>query len=235
MSDASASAQMTGGEPTQPFDWVDLIATLVMALAALLTAWSAFQSDQWGDTVSFSLAQSTAARAEATRAYAQAGQLKEIDVSSFFAWTEAVQFDVAQGRLDPVSRFEPDPETLAGFLYLRFRPEFRKAVDAWLESDPLANPAAPATPFELDDYRISKEADGLDLEVEADRLYAEAQAADANDDKYVLTTIAFAAIFLFAGMSTKMRSSLSQHLMLGFGILFLVGATVFLITIPILV
>lgn len=229
------TAPTKGREPAPgSFDWVDLISTLVMAIAALLTAWSAYQSDQWGDTVSFTLAQGTAVRAEATRAYARAGQLTEIDVSSFFAWTEAVQFDVAEGRIDPDSRFEPHPGTLAGFIYQRFRPEFRVAVDAWLETDPVANPAAPSTPFELDEYRISKEADGLRLEEEADRLYAEAQAADANDDKYVLTTIAFAAIFLFAGMSTKMRSRLSQNLMLGFGILFLIGATAFLFTIPIL-
>lgn len=59
----------TAGAPDPGIDWIDIIATLVMAFAALATAWSAFQSDQWGDTMSFSLNEAGAARTESTRSF----------------------------------------------------------------------------------------------------------------------------------------------------------------------
>lgn len=216
-------------------DWVDVLATLVMAIAAVLTAWSAFQSDQWGDQMAFSLAQGSAARTEATREFTRAGQVTEVDLASFFAWLEAAQTDVSEGRIEPDTGYEPDPGTLSGFLYLRFRSEFRTASDAWLETRPFTNPEAPPTPFVMPEYAVAQEAEAGRLHAEADAKYDEAQAADANDDQYVLSTIIFAAVFLFAGLSTKMRSRVGQNLMLGMGISMLLGVGVYIFTIPILV
>lgn len=215
-------------------DWVDLLATLVMAIAAVLTAWSAFQSDQWGDEMSFSLAQGSTARTEATRIYTRAGQLSEVDVSSYYAWLEAIQ---AEGVFESgdASEYVPVPETLSWFVYERFRPEFRIAFDAWIETGPLVNSDAPPTPFAMPDYVVVEELEAQDLETAADAKFAEAQAADANDDKYVLSTIVFALVFLFAGMSTKMRSRLGQNLMLGFGITLLVVVIVYMFTVPVLI
>lgn len=216
-------------------DWVDLLATLVMAIAAVLTAWSAFQSDQWGDQMSFSLAQGSASRTEATRIYTRAGQLSEVDVSSYYAWLEAIQAEGVFEASDPGSEYTPIPETLSWFVYERFRPEFRIAFDAWIETRPLVNSDAPPTPFAMPEYVVPEELEAQELEAAADAKFAEAQAADANDDKYVLSTIVFALVFLFAGMSTKMRSRLGQNLMLGFGIAILVVVIVYMFTVPVLV
>lgn len=240
MSDGTMTLESgSHGEPSSGMldsvgiDWVDVIASLVMALAALLTAWSAFQSDQWGDQMSFSLAQGSAARTEATREYTRAGQLTEVDVASFYAWLELLQNDVESGAVDVSSGYTPDPDTFSGFAYLRFRPDFAVAVDAWLQLQPLQNLDAPPTPFRMDEYRIPEAEEAERLEAEADAKYAEAQSADAYDDKYVLSTIVFAAVFLFAGLSTKMRSNLGQNLMLGFGVVVLIGAGIYVFTIPI--
>lgn len=221
-------------EPSPPVDWVDIAATLVMAVAAILTAWSAFQSDQWGDQMSFSLAQGSAARTEATREFTRAGQLTAVDVASFFAWIDALQTEVAEGTIDASAGYSPDPETVSGFLYLRFRPEFRTATDIWVEARPFVNPDAPPTPFAMPEYQVAEEIEAQRLQERADAKYQEAQDADANDDKYVLSTIIFAAVFLFAGMSTKMRSNLGQNLMLGFGLVLLIAAAAYIFTNPIL-
>lgn len=214
-------------------DWVDVVATLVMAVAALLTAWSAFQSDQWGDQMSFSLAQGAAARTEATREYTRAGQLTEVDVAGFYAWLELLQNDIETGAVDVSSGYTPDPETFSGFAYLRFRPEFEVAVDAWLALEPLTNPEALPSPFQMDEYVVPEADEAERLEEEANAKYASAQAADDNDDQYVVSTIVFAAVFLFAGLSTKMRTRLGQNLMLGFGVVLLLAAGVYMFTIPI--
>jgi hypothetical protein len=212
---------------------VDIVATVVMAFAALATAWSAFQSDQWGDTMSFSLSEAAAARTDSTRLYARAGQLSEADVSSFFAWLESVEEEVASGDAEVIEGYTPDPETFSGFIYNRFRPEFAVAMDAWLATEPLTNPDAPPTPFLMEEYQVAEEIEAEALHREAEEKAATAHAADDNDDKYVISTIIFAGIFLFAGLSTKMRSPLGQYLMLGFSLVLLIGGVIYILTVPI--
>jgi hypothetical protein len=214
-------------------DWIDIVATIVMAFAALATAWSAFQSDQWGDTMAFSLSEAAAARTESTRAYTRAGQLSEVDVSTFIAWLEAAHQELAAGEIDVTDGYQPDPATLSGIFYARFRPEFRTAMDAWLATQPLVNLDAPPTPFAMDEYQVAEEAEADRLHQEAHDKAALAHAADDNDDKYVLSTIIFAGIFLFAGLCTKMRSRIGQNMMLGFSIVLLVAGVFYILTVPI--
>jgi len=230
------TAEVEGAAPEPkhpPLDWIDIVATVVMAFAALATAWSAFQSDQWGDTMSFSLNEAGAARTESTRSFTRAGQLSSIDVATFLAWLEAVQNEIDAGELQIGDGYQPDPESLSGFLYARFRPEFKPAMDAWLATRPLLNEDAPPTPFAMEEYQVAQEVEAERLLQEAQDKSAQAHAADDNDDKYVISTIIFAGIFLFAGLSTKMRSKAGQDIMLGFSIVLLVGGIVFLLTVPI--
>ncbi|HEY6628516.1 MAG TPA: hypothetical protein VI193_06010 [Acidimicrobiia bacterium] len=230
----TAEAEVATTEPKhQPLDWIDIVATIVMAFAALATAWSAFQSDQWGDTMSFSLNEAGAARTESTRSFTRAGQLSSIDVATFLAWLDAAKQENDSGEIDVSDGYHPDPATLSGFLYARFRPEFKTAMDAWLATRPLSNPDAPPTPFAMEEYQVAQEIDAERLLQEAQDKSALAHAADDNDDKYVISTIIFAGIFLFAGLSTKMRSLAGQYIMLGFSIVLLIGGIVFLLTVPI--
>ncbi len=231
---ASTETQTSTPAPhSESIDWIDIVATIVMAFAALATAWSAFQSDQWGDTMSFSLSEAAAARTESTRAFTRAGQLSEVDVSTFIAWLEAAHGELAAGEIDVTDGYQPDPATLSGLLYPRFRPEFRTAMDAWLATRPFISPDAPPTPFAMDEYQVAEEAEADRLQQVADDKAALAHAADDNDDKYVLSTIIFAGIFLFAGLSTKMRSRIGQNMMLGFSIVLLVAGVVYILTVPI--
>lgn len=231
---SDTEAEATTAKPVSTsIDWVDILATIVMAFAALTTAWSAFQSDQWGDTMSFSLSEAAAARTESTRHFTRAGQLSEVDVSTFIAWLEAANGELAGGEIDLTDGYVPDPDTFSGLLYARFRPEFRVAMDAWLATGPLVNRDAPPTPFAMDEYQVAEESEADRLQQLADEKAATAHAADDNDDKYVLSTVLFAGIFLFAGLCTKMRSRIGQNLMLGFSIVLLFSGAVYLLTVPI--
>jgi hypothetical protein len=214
-------------------DWVDIVATVVMAFAALLTAWSAYQSDQWGDTMTFSFSEAAAARTEATRLYTRAGQLASVDVASFIAWMEAAYGELAAGEIDPNVGYVPDTDSLSGLLYQRFRPEFRTAMDAWLATRPFLNPDAAPTPFATEEYVVAEQVEAAQLQEVADEKAAQAHAADNNDDKYVLSTIIFASIFLFAGLSTKMRSRVGQYAMLSASAVILLGGGIYLLTVPV--
>lgn len=235
-SPGAGSATMWDERPTTWRDWLELVGTVVLALAAILTAWSAFQSAKWSGLQSIAFAEAGAARTESARAANLAGQQAQVDIGVFLRWVAAFETDLRDGNIpEPASlaAYEPDPETVAGFIYLRIRPEFRPAFDAWLATNPIRSPGAPASPFEMEEYQLeaSKRADEL-------LATAEARAQDARDDNqtsdnYVLATVVFAAVLFFVGLSTKLRSRWSSLGALGFGILLFVGAAVTVLTFPI--
>ena len=60
-------------------DRVELLATIIMALAAIFTAWAAFQSAKWSGEQATSFSKAGATRTESTRFDTRAGQLTSID------------------------------------------------------------------------------------------------------------------------------------------------------------
>jgi hypothetical protein len=128
----------------------ELIATVILALATLATAWSGYQSTRWGGEQSFLYSQAGALRTESTRASTQAGQVGQIDIGLFTNWVNA---------------FAMDNQELADFYVARFRPEFNVAFEAWLATDPRNNPEAPQSPFSMPEYelRLSQNADNYVL------------------------------------------------------------------------
>ena len=144
---------------------------------------------------------------ESTRASTEAGQLAAIDVNTFTSWVAALSAEERAGTssgLRPDGTYMPQPGTESGFLYGRFRDEFRPAVEAWLASRPLANPDAPRTPFAMPEYRLQAQDRAEELEQRAEGFVTQARTANQNGDNYVLMTIMFALVLLFAGISTNL-------------------------------
>ena len=113
-------------------DRVELVATIVLALAAIATAWSGFQSSKWSGEQAILFSEASATRTESARASTAAGQLAQIDVGMFEAWLAALDGDVRSGEITIAADepYVPDPDTLSGFLFARFRNEFAVAVQA---------------------------------------------------------------------------------------------------------
>ena len=120
-------SQIDGG-PGRQVNWVELLATLLLAVAAvdgvehLPGGW---RGEQVAET-----AKATAARIESSEAATQAGQPTQIDIATFTQWVDATVAGNAE---------------LAGFYEQRFREEFQTAFDAWQATQPLTNPDAPLT------------------------------------------------------------------------------------------
>jgi hypothetical protein len=169
----------------------ELIATVILALATLATAWSGYQSTRWGGEQSFLYSQAGALRTESTRASTQAGQVGQIDIGLFTNWVNA---------------FAMDNQELADFYVARFRPEFNVAFEAWLATDPRNNPEAPQSPFSMPEYelRLSQEADRL--EEEASLTFDQGTAANQNADNYVLNTVILASVLFLAGVQSRINS-----------------------------
>ncbi|HET9186255.1 MAG TPA: hypothetical protein VFN82_08905, partial [Solirubrobacterales bacterium] len=110
----------------------ELLATILLAVAAVATAWSSYQSARWSGVQANDYSTANAARIESTRAATEAGQEEQVDVLTFTQWVDA---------------YAKNETRLADFYYARFRPEFKPALEAWLATKPLRTPDAPPSPF----------------------------------------------------------------------------------------
>jgi hypothetical protein len=61
----------------------ELFEAIVLAIAAVLTAWAAFQATKWTGVQADDYSRAAAARTESTRASTQAGELTTVDADTF--------------------------------------------------------------------------------------------------------------------------------------------------------
>ncbi len=204
---------------------LELFEAIVLSIAAVLAAWTGFQSAKWSGVQANSYSQAGASRVESTKASTLAGQETTVDVITFTQWLQAAEQEglLAQPATADVT-YVPDPNTLSGFLYQRFRPEFKVAVNAWVATRPRLNPDAPATPFVMPQYQVAAAKSAASLDQKAEAQSATARAANQRSDNYVLMTIVFATVLFFAGISSKMDTFRARAFLLSMAILLLVGA-----------
>jgi len=197
---------------------LETIATILLAVAAVATAWTTYQSAQWRGQQASHTAKSTAARVDSSTAFTRAGQLTQIDIATFTQWVNAT----VAGNTE-----------LADFYRERFRAEFTAAFDAWLATKPLTNPDAPKTPFEMSDYVVAENSKADALNAEATKQSALAASSLKRADNYMLAVVLFAASLFFAGISTKLRSLRHREALLALGVIIWLGTAIWLATLPI--
>jgi len=198
--------------------WVELFATILLAAAALGTAWSTYQSTRWRGEQAVSTSKATAARIESSEAATRAGQLTQIDIATFVQWTDA---------------HATGDDELEQFYRRRFRPEFQPAFDAWLVTKPFTNPDAPLTPFAMPEYRVSESVRSSDLNAQAEQHANDAETDNQRADNYVLGVVMLAAALFFAGISTKLREERQREALLVLGWIIFLGTAIWLATSPV--
>lgn len=213
---------------------VELLATVIMSLAAIFTAWAAFQSAKWSGEQAIAFAEAGAARTESTRFDTRAGQMTSIDVATFTNWINALNEDIASGAIDLSGQttYEPTPGTLSGFISARFRDEFRPAFDTWTEAFLADSANAPPTPFSMEEYVLADRLRAEGLVVEAEEHVARARQNNQNSDNYVLTVVAFALVLFFSGVSSKLESPKNSLIAIIVGSVVFVGGTVVILILP---
>jgi hypothetical protein len=197
---------------------IDTLAAVLLALAAVATAWSSYQASRWTGEQAKTFAAASAARVESTRASSLANTQTQIDVSVFTQWVDAALRDETQ---------------LATFYQQRFRDEFKPAFRAWLRTDPFDDPSAPPSPFAMDEYRLAatQQADELSTTAEASAELARTYIQRATN--YVLGVVLFATALFFAGISTKLHRTRLRGVILGVGYVVFVSAASWIATFPI--
>jgi hypothetical protein len=198
--------------------WIETLATVLLALAAVATAWSSYQAARWGEETTKDTAAIINARLDATRALDLANAQKEVDVATFIEWANA---------------YSKNDTFLEDFYYNRIRREFRAALDAWIATMPLTNPDAPRTPFEMQEYVLAAEVEADRQDAVADAKTSEVSRNLQHQSNYVLGVVLFATALFFSGISTRIAGRYQRLAILGMGCAVFIGGLAWLSTMPV--
>ena len=157
-------------------------------------------------------------RIKADQAATRAGLLRIDDLLHFDGWLDAR---------------EAGDEQLAAIYLRRFRPEFVPAFEAWLAQRPFTNPRAIPGPHHMPQYRSADLARSAKLDAAADELDEDGTKAKGHDDRYILSTVFFAAVLFFAGISLRLDWRPLRIAVLGMAFALLVGGVGFVLTLPV--
>jgi hypothetical protein len=197
---------------------LEIAATILLAVAAVSTAWSSYQANRWNGEQAKASGTTNALRIQAAREQGLAQAQTQVDVATFTEWVNAY------------ARHET---FLLGFYRRRFRPEFERAVNAWVKTRPLKNPDAPLTPFAMPQYHVAAQAGAQRLDVAAEASAATVRRNIQRSSNYVLAVVLFAVALFFAGIGTKLESDRLKLVTLALGWAVFLGTLVWIVTSPV--
>jgi hypothetical protein len=209
--------QHHSGEESRHDRIVTIIEASLLALVALLAAWSGYSSSKWSTESRIDLAEASTARTEASRANLEAMELRNLDYSAFNAWFASWVVGDEQAQAIAVRRF---------------RPELKVAFDAWIAEDPATNPNAAPGPTFMPQYTQPEVEHGKELDARADEKFTEGSEAGETADKYVRATVYLATVLFLVGISGHFRVRIARYGLVGVGVIVLTFSVITLLTLP---
>jgi hypothetical protein len=212
-----AEKEKGGGEAQGRERWLTITEAVLLAVVAVLAAWSGFASAKWSTHSSLQLARASAARTEANRADYEAANLQTFDSTMFDAWFDAY----VAGNKSAMRVAEA-----------RFRPVYLAAFKAWLATDPFHNPNAPKGPSYMPQYKLPQLAQANALDAKANTYYSLGEQAGSNADSYVRTTVYLATVLFLVGISGHFKVRAARIGLISMGGVILVFSSISLIIAP---
>jgi hypothetical protein len=166
----------------------ETLATIVLSIAAVATAWSAYQSTRWNGQMAEEYNRAGAYRTESVRAANEADERTGVAVTLSADWLSA-----------QLSGNQP----LADALRERMPPDLNAAMRRWLGDWQPGQPIPPGSPFTEGDYTAPEAAQVAALEEKAAATFAQGQESNQYSDNYVLTGVVFALALFFAGVASR--------------------------------
>ncbi len=185
----------------------EIIATLLLGVAALATAWSGYQASLWDGIQSSNYTQASAARTNAAQKHTEANQYRLADLSVFENYIDA--------SLD-------GDTVLADFYRQRFSDALEPAFEAWTALEPETNPDAPPSPLGMPEYQPPQDQEADELTARAETKFADGEDANDYSDTYTASTLFFASALFFAAISERFeyrRARVSLLAMSGVGLI----------------
>ncbi|MBI2793177.1 MAG: hypothetical protein HYX66_00830 [Ignavibacteria bacterium] len=196
---------------------LERIATVLLALATVATAWCAYQSTVWSSVQEYQLHDADTVYLEVQALRTLSMQKTTIDVLAFINYLNAVA---------------KDEDSLASFYQKRFPVRMLPAFNAWVALKPGTNPSAPLTPFLMKEYRVPETLRADSLQSEYKGMFKTASESNAHSEHYVLLTVIFASVMFFGGITSNIGSlSTKTSIVIGSTIL-LLSAVAWMLTFP---
>jgi hypothetical protein len=196
---------------------VSIAEAVLLAIVTVVAAWSGYTAAKWGTESSLKLSQASATRTKANRAFQESLSLRSLDASTFNTWFGARIAGNEQGARVAIKRF---------------RPQYRRAFDAWLATKPFTNPNAPPSPQAMPQYKPTGVVAARQLDAQADGDYSEGQHAAKTSDDYIRTTVILASVLFLVGISSHFPIRAARIVLIGMGTALLVFAAVQILTLP---
>jgi hypothetical protein len=177
---------------------IEIGEAFLLALVAVATAWSGYQSALWDGRSTRLYGDSSRIRIQATQKTTRGGQEQLYDATTFNFWLQAKLTNNAK---------------LARGYEKRFRLEYRPAFRAWLATHPFTSAHALPGPIFMPQYHNSSVAEGAALNTEASDVFQQGVEARETGEKYVRTTVLLATVLFLIALSqrfslVKVRASL---------------------------
>jgi hypothetical protein len=198
--------EKTASEKRRWEEVVEILEVVMLALAAIATAWGGYQAARGDGEQSVLYAEASVDRFQAGSAAALGEQRLAADAAMFNAWLQA--------------RTAGDAE-LQAMIVRRFSPEYRTAFTAWLATGPFTNPDAPPGPGYMPQYHNPQAEQAQRLNEEASAAEAAGTRARHTAEEYVRATVLFALVLFLVAVSQrfKVRGVRIAALAMAFGLL----------------
>ncbi|RBY86859.1 DUF4337 family protein [Blastococcus sp. TF02A-26] len=188
-------ADLTADAPEEPSSRrMEFASAILLGLAAVATAWSAYWAAMYGGDAIAGYAQANTLTSQAADVYGDATGQYNYDRTLFLQYAEL--------------RLTGDEATADALRDNFFSENLEETVD-WYDTtgDEVTDPfdADAGSPYALEEW-----AEGNELSEEADRVYQEATANDDQGDKFDLATVFLALSLFFGGIATVFRRHLPQ-------------------------
>jgi hypothetical protein len=200
---ATASGTSTGTstgavEPPRASRLIEIVTVVLLAVATVGSAWSAYQVARWNGTETDEARKSGSLRIDASREYALATQIVAYDAAAVGQFGTAV----AAGNED-LQEFLRATIIRSGFEpILR---QWREEIDAGM---------VPTNLLENDDYLQELFAESDELDAASLTAAQRSEEAGDNADDYVRLTLFFATALFFAGITASFSSRTARILLL---------------------
>jgi hypothetical protein len=205
------------GEHHRTHRTFEVVEVLLLSVVAIVTAWSGDQAASWDGEQTRLYAAATSDRFDAEELDSAAVAELTNDTSLTTAWLEAaVAGDAA----------------LQAALEKRMTPSYKRAFDAWVATDPLENPDAPASPSKMPQYRNPFREKARALNASAETKHAEGTTAREHGEKYVRNTVLLAMVLFLAAIAQRFTDPLLRGVLNGLALAILVFALASLASLP---
>jgi hypothetical protein len=206
-------------EPERKKQRLELLSTILLSLAAVSSALSAYQASRWYSEMNVNLGLSSTIRADAAVADREANRQMLADMISFLEWTQ---------------RFRNKDDGMMLALEDRFSEPLKKAFTEW-KGIPVKGAAGllpKGTPMELPSYSLPIQEKSKELVKNSEEKFALAKKAAQIGDDFIFSLVIFSLSLFFGAICTKLDRLTYQIFLWCAGTVILVVGVITIASLP---